>query len=130
MCGALAVISDLPKTFVYDVAREINRRAGHALIPESTLTKAPSAELRPDQTDQDTLPPYEVLDPILARYVERLESLEDIVAAGYDEETVRKVAWMVRVNEHKRWQLPVGLKITSKAFGPGRRYPIAQRWRG
>ncbi len=125
MAGGLAVISDLPKTFVYRVAREVNRQAGRHRIPESILTKVPSAELRENQTDQDSLPPYEVLDPILERYVEDHRSIDEIVADGFDEATVRRVVRMVRVNEYKRRQMPPGLIVTKKAFGPGRRYPIA-----
>ena len=128
MAGGLAVISDLWKTFVYSVSREINRQAGRAVIPESTLTKPPSAELRPDQTDQDTLPPYDVLDAILARLIEDHRSSADVIAEGFDEATVRRVSRMVRLAEHKRRQMPPGLIVTKKAFGPGRRIPIAQRW--
>ena len=128
MAGGLAVISDLPKTFVYRVAREVNREAGREIIPSAILTKAPSAELRDNQTDQDSLPPYEALDPILELYVEDGCSIDDIVARGHDEATVRRVVRMVRVNEYKRRQMPPGLIVTKKAFGPGRRYPIAQRY--
>ena len=130
MAGGLAVISDLPKTFVYDVAREVNRRAGKALIPESTMTKPPSAELKPDQTDQDSLPPYELLDAILERYIEDGMAPDDIIRAGLDEATVRRVVRLVRLNEYKRRQMAPGLILTRKAFGPGRRYPIAQRYPG
>ncbi|HEX7478231.1 MAG TPA: NAD+ synthase [Polyangiales bacterium] len=130
MAGGLAVISDLPKTFVYQVAREANRQAGRALIPESTFTKAPSAELRPNQTDQDTLPPYEVLDPIIERLVEAGDGVQAIIAQGFPAEVVMQVATLVRTNEYKRRQMPPGIIVTSKAFGPGRRYPIAQRFRG
>ncbi|MGC8551761.1 MAG: NAD+ synthase [Phycisphaerae bacterium] len=133
MCGGLAVISDVPKTMVYPLAHEINRRwvkAGrHAPIPESSLKKAPSAELRPNQTDQDSLPPYSVLDAILERYVELEQSAQNIIAAGFDEPTVRRVIQMVDANEYKRKQMPPGLKVTSRAFGFGRRMPIAQRYR-
>jgi NAD+ synthase (glutamine-hydrolysing) len=128
MAGALAVISDLPKMAVYAAAREYNRQAGRAVIPESTLTKPPSAELRPNQTDQDSLPPYDLLDAVLELYVEDHLSVEDIVAKGFDAELVRRVARMVTINEYKRKQMPPGLIITSKAFGSGRRYPIAQRY--
>ncbi len=128
MCGGLAVISDVPKTMVYDLARYINRRAGHEVIPGRTLTKPPSAELKEDQTDQDSLPPYEVLDPILQLYVERELSIDDIVAEGFDAEVVRDVARMVDRNEYKRKQAAVGLKVTSRAFGTGRRMPIAARY--
>lgn len=130
MCGGLAVISDLPKTFVYEVSREVNRQAGRAVIPESTLTKPPSAELRPDQTDQDSLPDYDVLDAILERHVEDHQEAEEIIAAGFDPEVVRHVVRLVRINEYKRNQMAPGLIVTRKAFGPGRRYPLAQRYRG
>jgi NAD+ synthase (glutamine-hydrolysing) len=129
MAGGLAVISDLPKTFVYDVAREFNRQAGASLIPEDTFTKAPSAELRPDQKDEDSLPPYSVLDPVLERLIEDGESAEQVIAAGFERAIVERVATMVRNNEYKRRQMPPGLIVTSKAFGPGRRYPIAQRYK-
>ena len=128
MCGGLAVISDVPKTMVYDLARYINRRAEHEVIPARTLTKPPSAELKEDQTDQDSLPPYEVLDPILQLYVERELSIDDIVAEGFDAEVVRDVARKVDRNEYKRKQAAVGLKVTSRAFGTGRRMPIAARY--
>jgi NAD+ synthase (glutamine-hydrolysing) len=127
MCGGLAMISDVPKTMVYELAHEINRRAGRDLIPRSTLTKPPSAELRPDQTDQDSLPPYEVLDQILSRYEERLESTEQIVAAGFDPAMVADVVRKIHLNEYKRQQAAPGLKVTSRAFGFGRRMPIAAR---
>jgi NAD+ synthase (glutamine-hydrolysing) len=130
MAGGLAVISDLPKTFVYEVARELNRQEGRAIIPESIFTKPPSAELRPDQTDQDTLPPYELLDAIIERLIERGQSVQATIAEGFAADVVTRVAGMVRTNEYKRRQMPPGLIITSKAFGPGRRYPIAQRFRG
>lgn len=130
MAGGLAVISDLPKTFVYRVAKEVNRQAGKTLIPESTITKPPSAELRPDQTDQDSLPPYDVLDAIVERLVEFGQPVAEIIASGHDPATVRRVASLVFGSEYKRRQMPPGLIVTSKAFGPGRRYPIAQRYRG
>ena len=127
MCGGLALISDVPKTMVYELAHEINRRAGREVIPRSTLTKPPSAELRPNQTDQDSLPPYEVLDEILTRYEERLESIEQIVAAGFDSAMVTEVVRKIHLNEYKRQQAAPGLKVTSRAFGFGRRMPIAAR---
>ncbi len=126
MCGGLAVISDVPKTLVYRLARYVNSRS--PVIPESTLEKPPSAELRPDQKDSDSLPPYEVLDPILEAYVEDNQSPENIAATlGFNPELVRKVARMVDRNEYKRQQAAPGLKITPKAFGFGRRYPIAAK---
>jgi len=126
MCGGLAVISDVPKTLVYRLARYVNQRS--PVIPVSTLEKAPSAELRPNQKDSDSLPPYDVLDTILEDYVEDNKSPETIAAAhGYDLALVRKVAHMVDKNEYKRQQAAQGLKITEKAFGFGRRYPIAAK---
>ncbi len=130
MCGGLAVIGDVPKTWVYRVGRHINARAGRTVIPAGSLTKPPSAELRPDQTDQDTLPPYDVLDAILHQYVEEERSVEDIIAAGFDERTTRDVARMVDRNEYKRKQAAPCLKVTSRAFGFGRRMPIAAKYNG
>jgi NAD+ synthase/NAD+ synthase (glutamine-hydrolysing) len=127
MSGGLAVIADVPKTMVYRLARWLNETSGRPPIPEATLTKAPSAELRPNQTDQDTLPPYDVLDDILARYIERHETSREIVAAGFDAETVRRVLKMVRTAEFKRKQAAPGLKVTDRAFGTGWRMPIAAR---
>ncbi len=124
MNGGLAVIADLPKMMVYRVARYRNRRK--ADIPESTLTKAPSAELRPNQTDQDSLPPYDVLDRVLELHIEGCRSAEEIVAQGYEEETVRKVLRLVRNAEFKRKQAAPVLKVTSRAFGTGWRMPIAR----
>jgi NAD+ synthase/NAD+ synthase (glutamine-hydrolysing) len=124
MNGGLAVIADLPKMMVYRVARWRNDRVPE--IPEAILTKAPSAELRPNQTDQDTLPPYELLDPILELHVEQSQSAEEIIAQGFDEQTVRRVLRMVRNAEFKRKQAAPGLKVTSRAFGTGWRMPIAR----
>ncbi|MFH0980307.1 MAG: NAD+ synthase [Planctomycetota bacterium] len=128
MCGGLAVISDVPKTMVYQLARYMNESFGRELIPLGSITKPPSAELRPDQVDQDSLPPYDLLDQILYLYVEQEQSVSTIVAAGFDERTVRDVARMVDLNEYKRKQYPVGLKVTSRAFGTGRRMPIAAKY--
>jgi len=127
MSGGLAVIADVPKTMVYRVARWRNQTAGRAEIPESSLTKAPSAELRPGQTDQDSLPPYEVLDDILKRHIERHQTAEEIVEAGFDEATVQRVLHLVRVAEFKRKQAAPGLKVTDRAFGTGWRMPIAAK---
>jgi NAD+ synthase/NAD+ synthase (glutamine-hydrolysing) len=124
MNGGLAVIGDVPKTMVYRVAQWRNRRKRD--IPESILTKAPSAELRPDQTDQDTLPPYEVLDQILELHVEQCQSAEEIIAQGFDKQTVGRVLEMVRGAEFKRKQAAPVLKVTSRAFGTGWRMPIAR----
>ncbi len=126
MAGGLAVLSDVPKTLVYQLARHINR--GGERIPEASITKPPSAELRPDQTDQDTLPPYDLLDEILRRHVEEEEDADRIVAAtGYDPKVVRWVVAKVDANEYKRQQAAPGLKVSGKAFGVGRRVPIAQK---
>ena len=134
MAGGLAVISDVPKTMIYELARFINSEASRAgkreIIPASTIEKPPSAELRPNQKDQDTLPPYDVLDPILRLYVEDNLSVPEIVAQGFEEKTVRWVQRRVDLNEYKRAQAAPGLKITSRAFGVGRRMPIAQRYVG
>lgn len=127
MAGGLAVIADVPKTRVYELARYINR--AREIIPAASLTKPPSAELRPNQTDQDTLPPYEVLDAILTRYVEETKSTAEIVAeTGFDEKLVREIVRKIDLNEYKRKQAPPCLRVTTKAFGIGRRVPIAQRY--
>jgi len=125
MCGGLAVLSDVPKTVVYDLSRRINSEAGRELIPQHTIDKPPSAELRENQRDEDSLPPYEVLDPLLEAYVERDLSVDATVALGFDRGTVERVARLVDRSEYKRKQAPVGLKVTSRAFGTGRRMPIA-----
>jgi NAD+ synthase (glutamine-hydrolysing) len=122
MSGGLAVLADVPKVMVYELARWMNR-AGE-VIPERIITRPPSAELKPDQADQDDLPPYEVLDPILSAYLEEHLSIEEIVARGFAQATVEDIIRRIRMNEHKRKQAPLGLKVTSKAFGYGRRYPI------
>ncbi|MEZ5326521.1 MAG: NAD+ synthase [Verrucomicrobiales bacterium] len=126
MCGGLAVISDLPKMTVYDVSRWVNRES--EIIPWNTIDKAPSAELRPDQKDEDSLPPYPLLDEILELYVEKALTASDIIARGFDAEMVRWIARQVDINEWKRHQAAPGLRVTSKAFGSGRRMPIAQRF--
>jgi len=126
MCGGLAVISDVPKTMIYRLAKWINRE--REIIPASSITKAPSAELKLNQTDQDTLPPYEILDAVIQLYVEELLSPEDIVAKGYPAETVRWIQRQVDSNEYKRRQAAPGLRVTSLAFGMGWRMPIAQRY--
>src|SRR6266498_1457343 len=144
MAGGLAVISDVPKTMVYELARWINSdyasQAGRkgdppsqgsgaaGIIPRSVIEKPPSAELKPNQRDQDTLPPYEILDEILRLYVEENLSARDIIAHGFDEKTVRWVQRRVDLNEYKREQAAPGLKVTSRAFGLGRRMPIAQKY--
>jgi NAD+ synthase (glutamine-hydrolysing) len=126
MAGGLAVISDVPKTMVFQLARWINKK--REIIPVSTIEKPPSAELKPGQKDQDTLPPYDVLDEILRLYVEENLSARDIIAHGFEEKTVRWVQRRVDINEYKREQAAPGIKVTSRAFGVGRRMPIAQRY--
>ncbi len=136
MAGGLAILSDVPKMMVWTLARWINedeaspllKQFGKSVIPEATIVKPPSAELRPDQTDQDSLPPYEVLDQIIERYVEREQSARQIIdETGIDSETVLRVVRLIDLNEYKRKQAAPGLKVTGRAFGFGRRMPIAQR---
>lgn len=129
MAGGFAVIKDVPKTLVYKLCRYRNEKIGQA-IPQNVLQKPPSAELRPDQKDTDSLPEYDILDAILAAYIEDEYSAAEIVALGYDEATVRRVTRLVDVNEYKRRQAPPGPKITTKAFGKDRRLPITNRYRG
>ena len=126
MCGGLAVISDLPKLRVYSLAKWINR--DREIIPDSTITKPPSAELRPDQVDQDSLPEYNVLDAILEAYVVDGQDVESIIASGHDANTVRRIIRLININEYKRRQAAPGIKVTSKAFGLGRRIPVAKRF--
>jgi NAD+ synthetase len=128
MCGGLAVINDVPKTLVYDLARFVNRRG--AVIPESSITKPPSAELRPNQTDQDTLPPYDLIDRIVEGYVERGLDPETLIAQGLEAQVVHDVVGRIDRNEYKRRQAAPGLRITPKAFGVGRRFPIAASYTG
>jgi len=127
MCGGLAMISDVPKTLVYRLARWINRE--REIIPSSSITKPPSAELRPNQTDQDNLPAYEILDDILERYVVKQQAPAEILSAGHTASDVKRVIRLIDGAEYKRRQAAPGLKITTKAFGVGRRIPVAQRWR-
>ncbi|MCX6645572.1 MAG: NAD+ synthase [bacterium] len=126
MCGGLAVLIDVPKVMVYRLAEFINRNG--EIIPREIITRPPTAELRPNQTDQDTLPPYEILDSILNMYIDNAMSIEDIISRGFDEKIVRWVVKAVNRNEYKRRQAAPGLKITSKAFGMGRRMPIAAKY--
>ena len=126
MCGGLAVISDIPKTMVYSLAEYINRRK--EIIPADTIEKPPSAELRPNQKDQDSLPSYDVLDGVLRAYVEESKDVGDIIEMGYDESLVKDIINKVDRNEYKRKQAAPGLKVTTKAFGTGRRMPLAQRY--
>jgi NAD+ synthetase len=125
MAGGLAVISDVPKTLVYRLAKFLN--SGDEIIPEATIAKPPSAELRPGQEDQDSLPPYEILDRIVEAWVAERRSVEEIIAEGLGEEAVRDVIRLIAANEYKRRQAAPGIKITAKAFGVGRRYPIAAK---
>jgi NAD+ synthetase len=128
MNGGLAVLGDVSKTRVWDLARRINERAGFARIPERIIEKAPSAELKPDQKDQDDLPPYEAVDAIVALHVEECEDAEAIIGRGYPEAFVRDVIRRIQYNEYKRQQAAPVIRITSKAFGYGRRYPMACRY--
>jgi len=127
MNGGLAVLADVPKTSVYRIARFINR--DREIIPERIITKPPSAELKPDQRDQDDLPPYEILDGILTAYIEDNKAPDEIMAMGFEPSIVNDIIARVDRNEYKRHQSPPGLKVTTKSFGYGRRYPIAQRYR-
>jgi NAD+ synthase (glutamine-hydrolysing) len=128
MAGGFAVIKDVPKTLVYRLSEFYNRWRGREIIPKTVLEKPPSAELRPNQKDTDTLPPYEILDPILKAYVEDDLSLEEIVALGFEESLVKRVIKMVDLNEYKRRQAPPGIKITPRAFGKDRRFPITNQY--
>ncbi|HEY2330586.1 MAG TPA: NAD+ synthase [Acidimicrobiales bacterium] len=130
MAGGFAVIKDVTKSSVYALAAARNELAGYDLIPASILAKPPSAELRPDQRDTDSLPPYEVLDPIVLAYVEQDATAEDLVEAGHDAETVQRITRMIDAAEWKRRQAPVGVRVTPKAFGKDRRVPIVNRYRG
>jgi len=130
MAGGFSVIKDVPKMLVYALARDRNERAGRDLVPESVLDKPPSAELRPDQRDSDSLPEYSVLDPILEAYVEGDLSVAEIEEAGFDADTVRRIALLVDRNEYKRRQAPPGVRVSPKAFGKDRRLPITNRWPG
>lgn len=130
MAGGFAVLKDVQKTLVYELSHWRNAQPDGPVIPDVVLTKPPSAELRPDQKDEDSLPPYDILDPILQRYVEEDWSLEELVAAGFDEEVSRQIIALVDRNEYKRRQAPPGVKITARAFGKDRRLPITNRYRG
>jgi NAD+ synthase (glutamine-hydrolysing) len=130
MAGGFSVIKDVPKMLVYALARDRNERAGRALVPESVLDKPPSAELRPGQRDSDSLPDYAMLDPILEGYVEGDLSVTELEEAGFDPDTVRRIARLVDRNEYKRRQAPPGVRVSPKAFGKDRRLPITNRWPG
>jgi NAD+ synthase (glutamine-hydrolysing) len=129
MAGGYAVIKDIYKTLVYELSDYRNSLEGGAVIPESIITRPPTAELREDQLDTDSLPPYDVLDPILEAYVEEDKSLREIVDLGYDEKLITRVIRSVDLNEYKRRQSPPGVKITPRAFGRDRRLPITNRCR-
>ncbi|MEE9238910.1 MAG: NAD(+) synthase, partial [Thermodesulfobacteriota bacterium] len=129
MAGGFAVIKDVPKTIVYKLSNFYNVSKGSEVIPSSILTKPPSAELRPEQLDTDSLPPYEVLDPILKAYVEDDLSAEEIVSQGFKRSMVKKIIKMVDQNEYKRRQAPPGIKITARAFGKDRRFPITNLYK-
>ena len=128
MVGGFAVLKDVSKTLVYAIAKDYNQRAGREIIPSSIITKEPSAELRPDQFDTDSLPPYEKLDPVLQAYIEENASLEEILRADLDQTEVERVINLVKSSEYKRWQAPPGVKITELAFGKDRRYPIVNEY--
>jgi NAD+ synthase (glutamine-hydrolysing) len=125
--GGFAVIKDVPKTLVYELAEFVNKKAGREVIPRSVIERAPTAELRPDQKDEDSLPPYAVLDPILKAYVEEDKASDEI--EGFDPVIVKEIVKMVDRNEYKRRQAPPGVKITPKAFGRDRRLPITNKYR-
>ncbi|ABM95069.1 NAD+ synthase [Methylibium petroleiphilum] len=129
MAGGFAVIKDVAKTLVYRLAAWRNAQGAAPVIPERIITRPPSAELRPDQTDQDSLPPYDVLDAILARYMEDDQGVEEIVAAGYARTDVERVTRLIKINEYKRRQAPVGIRITHRSFGKDWRYPITSKFR-
>jgi len=133
MAGGFAVIKDVVKTQVFKLAewRNLNDPfgTGRNPIPERIITRPPSAELRPDQTDQDSLPPYEVLDAILERYMENDQSTDDIIAAGFARAEVERVTRLIKINEYKRRQAPVGIRVTHRSFGKDWRYPITNRFR-
>ncbi|MFH1059118.1 MAG: NAD+ synthase [Pseudomonadota bacterium] len=129
MAGGIAVIKDVPKTLVYELSGLVNIRAGREIIPQSVIVRPPTAELRPGQKDEDSLPPYAMLDPILLAYVEQDKVLDEIAAEGYDPEVVKEVVRLVDLNEYKRRQAPPGVKITPKAFGRDRRLPITNHYR-
>jgi NAD+ synthase (glutamine-hydrolysing) len=130
MCGGFAVVKDVPKLLVFELSRYVNERAGRPVIPDAVLTKPPSAELRPDQRDDQSLPPYEVLDPVLEAYIEGDLTATELEAAGFDAALVRRVVGLVDRAEYKRRQSPPGVRVTPKAFGKDRRLPITNRYRG
>jgi len=128
MAGGFAVLKDITKKMVYRLAR--HRNAISPVIPERVLTRPPSAELRPNQTDQDSLPPYDILDAIVERYVEQDRSVEDIVGDGFSRPDVERVVRLIHINEYKRRQAPIGIRITPRGFGKDWRYPVTNKFRG
>jgi NAD+ synthetase len=128
MCGGLAPIGDVLKTLVYELAEQLNAEVGSDRIPRGIITKAPSAELKPDQFDQDKLPPYPLLDEVISRYIEGDQTAGQIIAAGFPADIVDRAVRMVDANEYKRQQAASVIKVTSRAFGAGRRMPIAQQY--
>jgi NAD+ synthase (glutamine-hydrolysing) len=128
MAGGFAVIKDVPKTTVYKVSEYVNEIEGREIIPKSVIERPPTAELRPDQKDEDSLPPYDILDKILLAYVEEDRDPEELIASGFDRDTVLEIVRKVDINEYKRRQAPPGVKITPKAFGRDRRLPITNRY--
>jgi NAD+ synthase (glutamine-hydrolysing) len=129
MAGGFAILKDVPKTMVYRIAEWKNKQAGRSIIPDRVLWKEPSAELKPDQRDADSIPPYDKLDPILKAYIEEDRSFDEIVSLGCEPECVKKVIDMVDKSEYKRRQSPPGIKITQRAFGRDRRFPITNKYR-
>jgi NAD+ synthase (glutamine-hydrolysing) len=129
MAGGFALLKDMYKTDVWRLARRLNERAGRELIPASIIDRAPSAELRPDQLDEDSLPPYASLDPVLEAYVEHDRSREELLADGFDRDAVERAIALIDRAEYKRRQAPPGVKLRPKAFGRDRRTPITNRWR-
>jgi NAD+ synthase (glutamine-hydrolysing) len=127
--GGFAVIKDVSKTLVYELCRYRNKKAGFDVVPSAVLTKAPSAELRPDQRDDESLPPYDILDPVMEGYVEADRSPDDMVAEGFDPAAVSRVVGLVDKAEYKRRQMPPGVRISGKAFGKDRRMPITNQYR-
>jgi NAD+ synthase (glutamine-hydrolysing) len=130
MAGGFAVIKDVPKTMVYELCRWKNKKEGKAVIPERVIRKEPSAELKPNQKDTDTLPPYSLLDPILKAYIEDDKGFDEILSLGCEVDSAQKVIRMVDTSEYKRRQAPPGIKITKRAFGRDRRFPITNKYRG
>jgi len=129
MAGGYAVLKDVPKTLVYELAQYKNKKEGKTIIPMNVFLKAPSAELRPNQKDEDSLPPYPVLDPILQAYVEEDKGVEEIAKMGFEKRLIKEVIQMVDRNEYKRRQSPPGVKITHRALGKDRRLPVTNKYR-